>query len=218
MRKTHQLVWLYLVAAVVPLVAQQGQLCNPKTDKAIVLSPSHQVEHCENGDPRTLHRKNKRFVIPRRFGGGWGQGDTPWLICANVNLHAPLRMSLSWGGNAPRLLTLYVADDVTSHASRTRLRLLLRRVKDDQQVQAKINGVLLGPAPLQPGHWRVFDVEFVAGAREGAITSIYAFPVVFRETWSKRWDSMCATAAEDEAGRGIMGVRCGMRTSPGETG
>ena len=186
MRKTHQLVWLYLVAAVVPLVAQQGQLCNPKTDKAIVLSPSHQVEHCENGDPRTLHRKNKCFVIPRRFGGGWGQGDTPWLICANVNLHAPLRMSLSWGGNAPRLLTLYVADDVTSHASRTRLRLLLRRVKDDQQVQAKINGVLLGPATLQPGHWRVFDVEFVAGAREGAITSIYAFPVVFRETWSKR--------------------------------
>ena len=60
---------------------------------------------------------------------------------------------------------------------------------------------------------RICDVDpsCVVG---GPITSICAFP----ETWSQRSESMCATAAEDEAGWGIMGVRCGVRTSSGETG
>lgn len=167
MRKTHHLVWLYLVGAVALLVAQQGELPNKKADNAIVLSPSHQVAYRKNGDPRTLHRKHKRFVIPRRFGGGWGQGDTPWLIYANVNLHAPLPISLSSGGSSPRLLTRYVADDVASHAARTGLRLLLTGVKDDQQVHVKINGVLLGPAQLQSGHGRIFDVDPSSVVRGG---------------------------------------------------
>ena len=167
MRKTHHLVWLYLVGAVALLVAQQGELPNKKADNAIVLSPSHQVAYRKNGDPRTLHRKHKRFVIPRRFGGGWGQGDTPWLIYANVNLHEPLPISLSSGGSSPRLLTRYVADDVASHAARTGLRLLRTGVKDDQQVHVKINGVLLGPAQLQSGHGRIFDVDPSSVVRGG---------------------------------------------------
>lgn len=195
MRKTHHLVWLYLVGAVAPLAAQQGELPNKKSDKASVLSQSRQVAYRKNGDPRSLHRKHKRFVMPRRFEGGWGQGDTPWLICANVNLRAPLPISLSSGGSSPRLLTRYVADDVARHAPRTGFRLLLTGVKDDQQVHVKINGVLLGPALLQSGHGRICDVDPSSVVR-GAKTSIYAFPEVFREPWWKRWNSTSGTAAE----------------------
>ena len=96
---------------------------------------THLQAYREIGSPGTLHRKNKRFVVQRR-GGGHGptvipnpqDWTTPRWMYFNTNMLAPLPAPLANDGKADTLLTIAVADDVTSgreHLEEIALRVLL---------------------------------------------------------------------------------------------
>ena len=96
---------------------------------------THLQAYRELGSPRTLHRKNKRFVVQRR-GGGHGptvipnpqDWTTPRWMYFNTNMLAPLPAPLANDGKADTLLTVAVADDLGTdreQVERLSLRLLL---------------------------------------------------------------------------------------------
>ena len=96
---------------------------------------THLQAYRELGSPRTLHRKNKRFVVQRR-GGGHGptvipnpqDWTTPRWMYFNTNMLAPLPAPLANDGKADTLLTVAVADDLGAdreQVERLSLRLLL---------------------------------------------------------------------------------------------
>ena len=96
---------------------------------------THLQAYRELGSPRTLHRKNKRFVVQRR-GGGHGSTvipnpqdwTTPRWMYFNTNMLAPLPAPLANDGKADTLLTVAVADDLGTdreQVERLSLRLLL---------------------------------------------------------------------------------------------
>ena len=96
---------------------------------------THLRAYREIGNPKTLHRKNKRFVVQRR-GGGHGptvipnpeDWTTPRWMYFNTNMLAPLPAPLTNHGKADTLLTVSVADDLGAdreHLERLSLRLLL---------------------------------------------------------------------------------------------
>ena len=96
---------------------------------------THLKAYREIGSPKTLHRKNKRFVAQRR-GGGHGptvipnpqDWTTPRWMYFNTNMLAPLPAPLANDGKADSLLTVNIADDLDAeheHLERLSLRVLL---------------------------------------------------------------------------------------------
>ncbi len=96
---------------------------------------THLQAYREIGSPKTLQRKNKRFVAQRR-GGGHGptvipnaqDWSTPRWMYFNTNMLAPLPAPLANDGKADTLLTVSVADDLGAerkHLEGLSLRLLL---------------------------------------------------------------------------------------------
>lgn len=126
---------------------------------------SHQVSYKEIGSPSTLRYKNKVFVIPRKYGGGW---SIPWLIYANVCMHAPLPRFTA-PGETPAMLTINIGDDLKSDANRivsTKMMLVTSNVKEEENVELKLNGILLPPPAFDQNGWRIYDAKpeyFVQG-------------------------------------------------------
>lgn len=96
---------------------------------------THLKAYREIGSPKTLQRKNKRFVVQRR-GGGHGptvipnpqDWTTPRWMYFNTNMLAPLPAPLANDGKADTLLTVSVADDLGAerkHLEGLSLRVLL---------------------------------------------------------------------------------------------
>jgi len=85
----------------------------------------------------------------------------PWIIYANVNMHAPLPMPLA-PGETPVLLTIYVGDGLAAHedrVERTQLRLLMSGVEKNAAVQVKLNGILLESPTVHSNGWRILETS-----------------------------------------------------------
>ena len=104
-------------------------------------------------DPAALRFLDKMFIVQRRFGGGWEGG---WDFYQNINIQAPLPIILPISGE-PRIVSLYVADDLAANAERVKrieLRVLMPGVPVETGLEVKLNGVLLpGPISHKDGWW-----------------------------------------------------------------
>ena len=120
--------------------------------------------------PETLKDKDKDFVVQRRGGGGvsrdiWPSPDdwyTPtWSYC-NTNMFSPLPATMAKKSNVDTLLPLYVADDVNADGDRVKSITLHVLLSDaaaiKEQIEASINGVLLGRPSVEQG-WLVFKLQ-----------------------------------------------------------
>lgn len=119
---------------------------------------SHMVSYNEIGDPATLRYKNKVFVVQRKFGGGW---SIPWLIYANVCMHAPLPLFTA-PGETPAMLTIHIGDDLQADAERvvsTKMMLVLSNVGEEEKVELKLNGILLPSPAIDKNGWRIYDAK-----------------------------------------------------------
>lgn len=120
--------------------------------------PSHGQAYREIGDPETLRYKNKTFVVPRKFGGGW---RIPWTIYANNNVESPLPALLP-GGELPVVLAMNVGDDLNTDAHRVHaveLRVLLSDSTPEDDVEVKLNGLSLPQVRATPDGWCTFVAE-----------------------------------------------------------
>lgn len=134
------------------------------------FSPTHQQAYSEIGDPESLRSKDKTFVVTRRFGGGWENWSGPqkWNFNQNMNIEAPLPMPLSFD-DTPSLVTVFVADDFPANEERIAnidLRLLISGAASDDQVAAKLNGILLPNAKVDHEGWAIWQTtpsQYAAG-------------------------------------------------------
>ena len=116
---------------------------------------THGVAYLEIGSSSSLRHRDKTFVVPRRYGGGW---NIPWLLYTNINFEAPLPKPLP-GGETPVPLQIYVADDLARFADRIatlELRVLLTGAAKDDDVEVKLNGALLTNLRVSADGWRTF--------------------------------------------------------------
>jgi len=124
----------------------------PEVCKQLERGPgpiSHQQAYGEIGSLETMAMKDKTFIVERRGGYPWAEGFF------NRNDKAPLPLKIA-GGGAEATLRVRISDDLKQHADRTK-RVLLRAVffdaRDDEAVEADLNGVSL-PLSTRDPSWK----------------------------------------------------------------
>jgi hypothetical protein len=119
---------------------------------------AEQQAYHEIGDPDLIRYEDKIFAVSTRFGGGGGNWDYGWKHFNGTNVEGQLPAAVS-GDDMPTILTLYVGDDLAANADRVAvldLRILLSGAASTDEIEVKLNGVLLPPPGVVDGVWRFF--------------------------------------------------------------
>ena len=122
------------------------------------MAPVHRRLYREIGEPKTLHRKDKIFVVQRRGGGGSGApGTVGWetpRFFLNTNLLAQLPARLDDRGKADTHLRLWVADPL-GRESRNIRDISLRLILHDAAAGPYIEKLNTSVIPDPPGPHRI---------------------------------------------------------------